>query len=242
MFRKLFVILLALVLGATCLCGCRQTPQIEQTQATTVQTDPSESYGDETYTVTFLDHNGQVVDTQQVAAGGSAVAPDYTPEDAYLFVGWDRDLSCITRDMEVNAIYSLAASQSVMVLEMKALPGETVTVPVVIVKNPGIAGAKITALYDPALILQDACSGEAFSHLDYTGPGQYMNPCSFTWDSESGMATQEGEILRLTFQVPEDAPMGRTYEIKCIYTEGDIFDENLDNVSLGVINGAITVE
>ena len=242
MFRKLVLWMLVLTLGAACLCGCRQTVQTPQTDAPTVQTDPSETYGDEIYTVTFLDHSGKVVDTQQVPAGENAVAPDYTPEEMYLFVGWDRDFRCITRDLEVNAICALAASQSVMVLEMKALPGETVTVPVVIVKNPGIAGAKITAIYDPTLILQDACSGEAFSCLDYTGPGQYANPCSFTWDSESGMATQEGEILRLTFQVPEDAPMGRTYEIKCVYTEGDIFDENLDNVSLGVINGAITVE
>lgn len=58
-----------------------------------------------TYTVTFLDWDGSVIDTQQVAYGGAAAAPADPSREGYTFIGWDGDFSCVTADLAVTALY-----------------------------------------------------------------------------------------------------------------------------------------
>ncbi len=130
---------------------------------------------------------------------------------------------------------------TIIVDNAEASAGETVTVTVRIENNPGIAGAILRLSYDSALTLTGASNGEAFSYLQFTRPGQYSNPCNFCWDSESGMATEDGVILTLTFTVSNTAASGDTLDVSVSYTYGDIYDENLDDVDLDIINGHITL-
>lgn len=197
---------------------------------------------DSVYTVTFQDRDGTVLTTQTVISGQSATKPSDPYKEGYVFVGWDKDYHCVTADMTVTAQYIWAVSPTIMVVSMTGTAGQSIKVPVVIVNNPGVAGAKITMVYDPALTLKDSESGEAFSALDYTQPGKYISPCSFTWDSEKGMAESGGNILWLTFEIPSDAPAGKTYAVNCICKEGNIYDEELIDVAFDVINGTVTVE
>ena len=55
------------------------------------------------YTVTFK-VNGQTVKTETVEYGHSATAPSNIGSKRY-FTGWDKDYSCITKNLEVNAEY-----------------------------------------------------------------------------------------------------------------------------------------
>ncbi|MBQ7133533.1 MAG: starch-binding protein [Ruminococcus sp.] len=62
------------------------------------------------YTVTFKNYDGTVVDTQSVKLGGSAVAPTdpERPSDGYYtytFKGWDKDFTNITGNLTVTALY-----------------------------------------------------------------------------------------------------------------------------------------
>jgi hypothetical protein len=59
------------------------------------------------YTVTFLDHDGTVLDTQQVVPGSTALAPAEPTREGYTFIGWDVDFSDITDDLTVNALYEI---------------------------------------------------------------------------------------------------------------------------------------
>ncbi len=119
---------------------------------------------------------------------------------------------------------------------------DTSTVNIHIVKNPGIAGAKITISFDSMLILSKAESGDAFSSLQFTKPGRLSNPCNFTWDSESGMAKNDGIILSLTFDIPADAKRNNKYAVSCTYQSGDIYDEALNDVTLDIVNGFIVIK
>lgn len=130
---------------------------------------------------------------------------------------------------------------TIIVDNATASAGDTVTVTVRIVNNPGVAGAVLRLSYDSNLTLTGAASGEAFSYLQYTRPGQYSNPCNFSWDSESGMATDDGTILTLTFRVSDSVSSGDKLNVNISYTHGDIYDENLDDVDLDIINGHITI-
>ncbi len=58
------------------------------------------------YTVTFLDYDGAVIDTQQVECGDSAIAPAEPVREGYTFKAWDKDFSSITADTTVTAQYT----------------------------------------------------------------------------------------------------------------------------------------
>lgn len=58
-----------------------------------------------TYTVTFVDWDGTVLDTQTVSYGNAATAPADPVRPGYTFAGWDVDFSHITSDLTVTAQY-----------------------------------------------------------------------------------------------------------------------------------------
>ena len=58
-----------------------------------------------TYTVTFLDHDGKVIDTQTVEHGGRAAAPTAPTREGYTFTGWDVKFDNVTENMTVKAQY-----------------------------------------------------------------------------------------------------------------------------------------
>ena len=58
-----------------------------------------------TYTVTFTDSDGTVIDTQQVEYGSAATEPEVPVKDGFVFNGWDKEFSNITEDITVTAQY-----------------------------------------------------------------------------------------------------------------------------------------
>lgn len=62
-----------------------------------------------TYTVQFI-VDGEVYDTQKIAAGGSAVTPKSPTKPGYAFSGWDRSYSYISGDLSIYAIFSVNPS------------------------------------------------------------------------------------------------------------------------------------
>jgi len=57
------------------------------------------------YTVTFVDYDGKTLDTQSVAYGNSAVAPESPTRAGYIFAGWDKAFDNITEAITVTATY-----------------------------------------------------------------------------------------------------------------------------------------
>ena len=57
------------------------------------------------YTVTFVDHDGKVLRTQQVEYGSAAVAPANPTRSGYTFTGWDSSFKSIEKDITVTALY-----------------------------------------------------------------------------------------------------------------------------------------
>ena len=66
--------------------------------------------------------------------------------------------------------------------------------------------------------------------------------CKFAWD---GVEIKEddvtdGEILVLTFTISDSAASG-AYDIAISYTDGDIYDNDINILSFEIENGTITV-
>ncbi len=58
------------------------------------------------YTVTFKDHDGTELATQQIEYGKAATAPEDPTRDGYTFTGWDKEFANITADTIVTAQYT----------------------------------------------------------------------------------------------------------------------------------------
>ncbi|MCQ2959843.1 MAG: glycosyl hydrolase family 8 [Bacteroidales bacterium] len=58
-----------------------------------------------TYTVTFVDYDGTVLDEQTVEEGEDAVAPEEPTRAGYTFKEWDTDFTKVSEDLTVTAVY-----------------------------------------------------------------------------------------------------------------------------------------
>ncbi|MDD2297961.1 MAG: InlB B-repeat-containing protein, partial [Sphaerochaetaceae bacterium] len=59
------------------------------------------------YTVTFKDHEGNVIDTQTVKHGEGATAPDAPAREGYIFKGWDKEFTNVTSDLIITVQYTI---------------------------------------------------------------------------------------------------------------------------------------
>ena len=57
------------------------------------------------YTVSFVDYDGKLLDTQTVAEGRAAAAPADPSREGYIFMGWDCSFNKIVSDLTVTACY-----------------------------------------------------------------------------------------------------------------------------------------
>lgn len=141
--------------------------------------------------------------------------------------------------MEVEPSQILEGPQ-VIVESTSGRPGSTVAVTVKLLENQGITGARLSISYPDGFTLTGIETGVAFSDLDFTMPvTPYLNPVTLSWD---GLANDyhDGTLAILTFEVSEGMAEG-SYPITVTYNEGDVYDENLENVSLRITNGVIDI-
>ena len=78
------------------------------------------------YTVTFLDKDGNVIETQYVDEGNSATSPDAPQVDGWKFVGWNIAFDNVQSDITVIAQYEEILYHTLIVISTDELTG-TVT-------------------------------------------------------------------------------------------------------------------
>ena len=116
--------------------------------------------------------------------------------------------------------------------------GTTVDVPIRISGNTGIAGAVIKVFYDNMLTLTDVNKGDSFDKLTFTPPAKLTsNPITLLWDGIDA-DNSNGVIAILTFSVPND---DGNYRIYATYEAGGIYDGNLNDVDVELVEGGITI-
>lgn len=108
--------------------------------------------------------------------------------------------------------------------------------------NPGILGAKFNVDYDDKkLDLIRVDNGQAFKNvLTLTKPKVFDAGCSLLWDGTSikDKDIKDGSIAVLYFNVKKEGECNVTLS----YKDGDIVDNNLDNVFVSIISGKIVTK
>ena len=59
------------------------------------------------FTVRFYNWDGELIESQNVAYGQDAVAPEVESITGYNFIGWDADFTKVIRDLKVYAVYQV---------------------------------------------------------------------------------------------------------------------------------------
>ncbi|CDE00523.1 cohesin domain protein [Roseburia sp. CAG:471] len=133
---------------------------------------------------------------------------------------------------------------SIIISNAKAKQGDKVTIGVSLVNNPGILGMTLNLSFDDTVLkLTGAEEGEAFEGiLDMNHSKTLENGCVFLWDGENLTTDQiqDGEILKLEFEVLKNAPEGKTQVVLTKDEDGTV-DQNLEVVDPIIENGFITI-
>ncbi len=127
-----------------------------------------------------------------------------------------------------------AEKGEITVGSVNAVPGETVTVPVAMTKNPGINTFSLGFNYDTAkLSLIDVEVSEGLG-------GQFTYSKKAVWLNSKDI-TYTGEILSLNFKVLDNALAGEA-AVTVTYNVGDISNYDEDDVYFDIVPGKISVE
>ena len=142
-------------------------------------------------------------------------------------------------------IFAIAKSVNteISVETVEAHLGETVEVDVSIDNNPGVLGAVLTLSFDDGLTLINANSGDAFSSLNMTPPGEFSSPCNFVWDGAelNEDDIKNGTILTLTFRISDNASAGDIYSIVVSSEADEILNSDLNPVSVDFNSGKVII-
>lgn len=144
-----------------------------------------------------------------------------------------------TRTITVTVTEKVETSAEISIHSQSALTGKSLTVPVLLTKNSGIAGFGLTVNYDENILtLNSITAGSAIS-----GNGTFSTNGNITTWYTVDNTTVTGELMQLNFTVKEDAPEGDT-EVAVALTDGldsNLSDEDGNPVSVTITAGKITV-
>ncbi len=119
--------------------------------------------------------------------------------------------------------------------------GDEVTVLVDMINNPELLSMALKITYDEnALEWVSVNSGSAMNGFTFTAPSRLKSGANLQWFAND-VAEIDGTILEFKFKIKEGTAYG-DYTIAMACDEGNTFDGNNDVVTLGVVNGKITVE
>ncbi|MDD6564611.1 MAG: cohesin domain-containing protein [Clostridiales bacterium] len=148
-------------------------------------------------------------------------------------------LLMFTLCISVNIVF--ADSFNVVVDNKTANTGETIDINISLENNSGIIAALFNVEYDKErLELIEVQDGRILDGGTFS-PNYKSYPYKMVWNSATNTNfTENGVLAVLKFKVLENAQSGKAF-ISLAYNENDVFDVDLNNVPITIMNGSIDV-
>ncbi len=200
----------------------------------------------ETYTVTFVDHNGAVIKTETVNKGASATAPAAPTREGFVFDGWDSAFDNVTADITVTVKYKTNVP-TISVQNVAVDKGvNEISFDVLIYSNPGIMNMVLNMdIDDSAFSFKTATKGDTLPSAAFTipGPEQISSPYKFLFDAMTLTDSDktDGKLFTVVLTVKDITATGE-YDINFSYINGNIVDEDLIPISMNIENGKIIIK
>lgn len=205
------------------------------------------------YTISYDANGGTGAPTAQQKLKGAAITLSATKPtySGHTFKGWALSKAATTVDYAPSANYTDDAdatlyavweenivvdenTQAIVVSSINVRPGEEVDVTVSLKNNPGIIGMTLKFEYNQTAM-------KLLSMTESGLEGIWQKSSGITWASSTGNSTYNGVFLTLRFAVNADTEEG-DYQVKVLYGEGDICNDDLENVSFVSVPGIVTVK
>ena len=195
----------------------------------------------DTFTVTFEDYDGTVLDTQMVAPGKDAVAPADPVRSGYTFAKWSGSYQNVNSDRTVTAVYYEGNGSAFIIGDAYTTAGGTeIAVPVYVNITSGITTARVKIDFGSNLSLTNVSAGASFSSL--IGAQNYPVSNSVVLNWTNGTNNISGRLLFATLYFDNIGLTSGSVSITLTYDEDDVCNTEYENVPFVVINGAVFVD
>ncbi len=203
----------------------------------------------ETYTVTFVDHKGGVLSTQTVMKGASAKPPVVPERKGYEHLDWEGQYRNVTKNETVTAKYVKVSNTTEIAIEpVSGMRGEIINIKVNLSGNSGISGLRFAINFDKAKVTPvsveghgDFAKGFESNVRDPKTNLAELEKVTYVWGNHIN-TLEEGGIATFKFRINSSLAEDITsIPLTISFEEGDISDENGENVEIELSNGIITV-
>lgn len=188
--------------------------------------------------------------------------PIVTSEELTVYAGETVQVSVSTYDPmnpwsapagTVNWSFNFESVASFVVDNANVGVGQEFDVAIKLENNPGIVSLKLDVAYDAAnLEIVNVTNGDFSATSESAGEsvGNYnyseltANPFSINWIDALATenVTTNGTVAVITFKVKDTAVCGTEGAISVTYDADNVFDKDLNNVEIGVLDGAVTID
>ncbi len=176
------------------------------------------------FTVTFVDYDGTVLDTQAVEKGGDATAPSDPKREGFVFTGWDKEFTGVTQDITVTAQYEIAGLQLVVDYSYE---GSKIAVTLYLEGDVSISAIELKMSFYLNHASYADCELAQISYAD----ANYVDGVFYYSLMTEENITGEVELFTLIFDL-EDVSEASA---KAIVDEGVAYDGNLERVEIAQI-------
>ena len=213
-----FVCLFAVLLATLLLFSCSEEPAPEIT-------DEGKSFS-----VTFFDYSGRKLYETTVKEGEAADPPAVPEREGYRFVGWSDDLTNVTEDKRVSAIYALNDAENVFDIAYTIKEDNSVELTVSVAGQVRLAGVQgVLEIPDGVLKAEAEAVGDAAVNL-------LDDKVYFIFVSATDI-TQPIHLFTLRFESTQDA-----LEFSLLIGADDVFDQNENTVDFSVIGQTVVLK
>jgi len=148
--------------------------------------------------------------------------------------------SQIQADMNKCTPTSESESRKLIIPELTAAPGDTVTVPITIDDAEGVAGADISLTYDSSILtISEVKSTELSGDLSLIPNTETAGQISLSIAGAKGIAEGSGSLIDLIFTVDSKAEAGSETQIK--FEDAALFDELGETIPSSVQDGKMEI-
>lgn len=151
----------------------------------------------------------------------------------------------VSVSFDVSVIDPSVNNAAFVCSNVKATPGSTVVVPILVKNNPGIIAAKIGIKYDTSkLTLISAKDNNLFGYetVSFSNNTNSM-PYWITWEDYSAFDNyvNNGTVVYVTFKVKENVELGMT-PITIIVDGQETYNLDLENVDFVSVGGSVNID